>query len=99
MRLVGNVNSQQREIRTTAHSLFANPSFDTFARGRDRVQSRNRSSVVNDSVHSGVESHHLPQPIKYNFFELSRSWRSAPEHRLVIKRRAQQLTKDAGRRS
>ncbi len=97
MGLLGGINAQQRQIISAAHAFLANAQLDAFAGRRDRVHARNRRRVIDETAHAGIEAHHLPQPIKHDFFQLSRSRRSAPEHRLHIKGSAQQLTKNSRR--
>ncbi len=67
--MLGGVHAQQRQVRAPAHAFFADTQFNAFAGGGDRVHAGNRRRVVDKPAHAGIETDHLSQPVKGDFFQ------------------------------
>ena len=97
VRLVRAVDAQPRHVVAAREPVRAHAGHAPLARRRQRVQRRDRRRVVDDALERVGQAHQLPQPAERDRLEFGRRRRRAPEHRLLVERRRQELGEHAGR--
>ena len=97
MRLLGAVDAQRGKVAAPGEAAHADLVDGRLAGGEQRVHGRDRRGVVDHAFESRRQADQLAQPAERHGFELRGRRRRAPQHRLLVERRRQELGEDAGR--
>ena len=95
VRMLGQVDPARRQLGASRQPAGADVRDGRLAGRGQRVQARHRGRVVDHPLERGRQPQQLPQPAQGDFLQLGRGGRGAPQHRLHVEGRGQQLRQHA----